>query len=46
MEFEHLFVYVLVEPSVAGSFALEAVNLIHLLLTAVSIRTERNFEEF
>lgn len=46
MEFEHLFVYALVEPSLAGFFALEDADLIHLLLSAVSIRTERNFQEF
>lgn len=41
MEFEHLFLYVLVEPRLAGSSALEDADLIHLLLNAVW-----NFQEF
>lgn len=39
MEFEHVFVYVLVEPILAGSFVLEDADLIHLLLSAVSLGT-------
>lgn len=46
MEFEHLFVYVLIKPVLAGSFALEDAHLIHLLLSAVSVRTKRIFQEF
>lgn len=38
--------YVLVESSLAGSFALEDADLIHLLLSAVSVRPERNFRNF
>lgn len=39
MEFRHVFVYVLVEPILTGSFALEDADLIHLLLSDVSLGT-------